>query len=146
MAKTLSERAKSFNDYRFAGLAWRKETNKYLTMHRVNEDESKIVVKVARYPHIRPTQYGYALVLDDEHCVYLKSWQVDEKSMANEFDNIEVVLDKKFFNVREAHYTNDIGINEENYEWNSWVEIAKTQDTMRDDESCLEITPVRWAY
>lgn len=44
--KQISKKTAEFNDFRFEGLNWRAQTNKYYTMDRVSADESKIVVKV----------------------------------------------------------------------------------------------------
>ena len=84
-----------FNEFRFSGLEYRSKSNKYYTMNRVSEDENKIVVKVAD-DHLIKTQYGYALILDYSHVVFLKDWQVS----CNYFGN-EVLLQREFFNVKE---------------------------------------------
>lgn len=36
--KEVGKNKKDFNDFRFAGLNWRQQSNKYLTMDRVSED------------------------------------------------------------------------------------------------------------
>ena len=48
---------KDFNDFRFSGLDWKKTSNKYMTMKRISDDESKIVVKVGS-SHLLKTKYG----------------------------------------------------------------------------------------
>lgn len=129
---------KDFNEFRFAGLNMRDKSNKYLTMDRVSADETKIVVKVAD-SHILPTKYGYALILDENHVVFLKSWQVS----SNYFGN-EVLLNKEFFQVKEwGDFSNEFGSNEENLIWDTWVEIAKDQDALVDEDG-FKINGVRW--
>ena len=79
----LSKKAKEFNDFRFEGLDWYQQSNKYLSMNRVSKDENKVVVKVADC-HLISTRFGYALILDESHVVFLKSWQVSSNYYGNE--------------------------------------------------------------
>ena len=118
----------SFNDFRFGGLNKRRASNQYWTMNRVSEDESKIVVKVAD-EHLLETRYGYALILDRNHVVFVKDWQVSKNYFGN-----EVVLTKEYFNVKEWGTFNDFCENEEVLSWKHWLEIAKNQ-----------IVDVKWA-
>lgn len=136
MRKEVNEMKKDFNDFRFSGLNYRDQSNKYFTMERVNADETKIVVRVGE-SHLLQTKYGYALILDCSHVVFLKNWQVS----CNYFGN-EVLLDKKYFEVKEwgEHY--DFGENAENLEWETWLNAAKEQSQV--DEDGFKITPVKW--
>ena len=84
-----------FNNFRFEGLNYKDASNKYYTMDRVSADESKIVVKVAS-TQIIETKFGYALILDYNHVVFLKSWQVSDN-----YFGIEVLLNKEYWNVKE---------------------------------------------
>lgn len=120
----------SFDNFRFDGLNFHRASNKYLTMDRVSKDENKIVVKVSD-EHLLATKYGYALILDRSHVVFVKDWAVS----SNWFGN-EVLLTKKFWNVKEWGNFEDFDINEDNYNFDNWVKAAKEQDELRDDEGC----------
>lgn len=113
---------KDFNEFRFKGLNYNKFSNKYLTMRRVNDTEDKIVVKVGDN-HILTTKFGYALILDYNHVVFLKDWQVDQNYFGN-----EVLLDKKYFIIKEWGEHEDFFYNEENLNFDKWLEVAKLQD------------------
>lgn len=64
----------SFIEWLLRDLEYRKISNNYVTCKRFNETEDKIIVKVAG-SHLFETQYGYGLILDARHLVFLKSWQ-----------------------------------------------------------------------
>lgn len=113
--------AKDFNEYRFAGLDFKSASNKYWTMKRVNADESKIVVRVDK-SMLQPTRYGYALILDDKHVVFIKDWQVN----INYF-GYEVLLTKEYFNVKEWGTWESFGDEPQNLEWAEWLRVAKLQ-------------------
>lgn len=112
---------KDFNEFRFAGLDFKSASNKYLTMKRVSADESKIVVKVDK-SMLQPTRYGYALILDDKHVVFIKDWQVN----INYF-GCEVLLTKEYFNVKEWGTWESFGDEPQNLEWAEWLRVAKLQ-------------------
>lgn len=134
--KEVGKNKKDFNDFRFEGLNWRQQSNKYLTMDRVSEDETKIVVKVGS-SHLIETKYGYALILDHSHVVFLKSWQVSENYYGN-----EVLLTKKFFNVKEWGEHEDFEEEPKNLKFEEWLETAKEQN--EKDEDGIRSNPVRW--
>ena len=113
---------KDFNDFRFSGLNWKPYSNKYITMNRVSEDKTKIVVRVAN-THIKPTPYGFALILDETHVVFLKSWAVNEN-----FYGVEVLLDKKYWTVKEwGNHPEFIGCDACEHEFSTWVSAAEEQ-------------------
>lgn len=129
--KGVAQKAKTkFNDFRFEGFELKRKSNKYFSLtSRVNNNESKIVVNVAD-EHLLETKYGYALILDKNHVVFVKDWQVS----ANFYGN-EVVLDKKYFNVKEwGNFSNFTEV-PENLTWESWLNTAIAQQN----------TEVRWA-
>lgn len=129
---------KDFNEFRFAGLNFKDKSNKYFTMDRVSADESKIVVKVSD-SHLQPTKYGYALILDATHVVWLKDWQVSRNFFGN-----EVLLNKEYFNVKEwGDFSDEFGEEPQNLEWETWLETAKEQDNLKDDEG-NNINKVNW--
>ena len=125
-----------FNDFRFNGLNYKECSNKYFTMNRVSDDEQKIVVKVSE-EHLLETKYGYALILDYNHVVFLKNWQVDHNYFGN-----EVLLAKEYFVVKEWGEFENFGEEPQNLDWNTWVKAAKDQSAV--DEDGDRINPVKW--
>lgn len=114
--------SKKFNDFRFDGLNRKSWSNKYMTMDRVSESEEKIVVKVAD-SHLFQTRYGYGLILDANHVVWLKDWAVSINWYGN-----EVLLDKNFFNVKEStREFEDFDEEPEHCNWEHWLDVAKIQ-------------------
>lgn len=126
-----------FDKFRFEGLNCRDYSNAYYTMNRVSEDEKKIVVKVADN-HLIPTKYGYALVLDHLHVVFLKDWQVD----ANWFGN-EVLINRDFWNVKEWGVHDAFVENEEALTFEHWLLAAKEQDDFINEDG-LRSNYVKW--
>lgn len=122
----------SFNEFRFDGLKCREVSNKYFTMSRVSEDENKIIVKVDDN-HIVKTRYGYALILNAEYVLFLKEWQVDQNYYGN-----EVLLNKEFFIPKKwGDFSLDFEFEEDNLNWNEWLNTAIAQNNEEDNE-------VRW--
>lgn len=122
----------SFNEFRFDGLKCREVSNKYFTMSRVSEDENKIIVKVDDN-HIVKTRYGYALILNAEYVLFLKEWQVDQNYYGN-----EVLLNKEFFIPKKwGDFSLDFEFEEDNLDWNEWLNTAIAQNNEEDNE-------VRW--
>lgn len=128
---------KNFNEFRFEGLNYSKDSNKYYTMNRVSDDETKIVVKVADN-HLIKTKYGYALILDHSHVVFLKDWQVDQNWFGN-----EVLLNKEFWNVKEWGNHDEFDNDEENLNFDRWLEVAKEQENYKN-ENGLKNNSVKW--
>lgn len=126
-----------FNEYRFSGLNHRKSSNKYMTMDRVSEDENKIVVKVEDV-HLIQTKYGYALILDHTHVVFLKDWQVSQNFFGN-----EVLLNKEYFIVKEwgehQNFSNDDNV----LNFEHWLNVAKQQNNLID-ENGYKCNKVKW--
>lgn len=128
-----------FNDFRFAGLNLRDKSNKYFTMDRVSADESKIVVKVAD-EHLLQTKYGYALILDCSHVVWLKNWQVDRNYYGN-----EVLLTKEYFVVKEwGDFSEHFCDEPDNLTWENWLNTAKVQDAALDEDG-FKMNMVHWS-
>lgn len=135
--KQISKKTAEFNDFRFEGLNWRVQTNKYYTMDRVSADESKIVVKVGD-SHIISTRFGYALILDVNHVVFLKDWQVSQNYYGS-----EVLLQKSFFNVKEWGDFEDFDEEPQNLSFERWLGIAKLQENYVDEDG-WKLNPVKW--
>ena len=113
---------------KFEGLNLKQLTNKYYTCDRVNADETRIVVRVAVNQLFR-TRYGYGMILDRNHVVWLKDWQVSI-SYAKDGDGdyfCEVILNKDYFNAKEWGEFNDYGDDAANLEWAAWLDAAKGQ-------------------
>lgn len=127
---------KDFNEFRFSGLEYKDASNKYFTMKRVSEDEKKIVVKVAE-SQILETRYGYALILDYNHVVFLKNWQVSDN-----YYGVEVLINEDYWNVKEWGEFDGFAEDSDNLNWSTWVEAAKEQSAV--DEEGAKINPVRW--
>lgn len=128
-----------FNDFRFAGLNYKEASNKYLTMKRVSDDENKIVVKVAG-SNIVKTKFGYALILNYNHVVFLKNWQVDQN-----FFGIEVLLDREHFLVKKFGEFEDFDDDNQYLSFDEWVKVAKEQDNLTDEDG-FKINQVKWTY
>lgn len=126
-----------FNNFRFQGLNARKKSNKYLTMNRVSEDGNKIVVKVAD-SHLLETKYGHALILDRNHVVFIKNWQVSENYFGN-----EVLLTKEYFNVKEWGDFEDFDDEPQNLNFETWLNVAMEQEGLVDDDGAKS-NPVNW--
>ncbi len=121
--KTLALKEIEFNNFRFAGLDWYQYSNKYLTANRISENLNKIIVKVGDN-HLIQTKFGYALILDYTHVVFLTDWQVSRNYYGN-----EVLLNEDFFNVKEWGTHENFSENNENLSYQTWVEAAKAQET-----------------
>lgn len=130
----------NFNDFRFSGLDYRELSNKYYTMSRISEDGNKIVVRVGEN-HILQTKFGWALILDQYHVVFLKSWQVSQN-----YFGTEVLLNRDFWNVKKwgNFETNFLGENEKLHNFDYWLETAKMQEDLVDSEG-TKINRVRWS-
>lgn len=110
------------DDYWYGGLNAYRRSNKYITMNRVSSDENRIVVKVGE-DHLITTQYGYGLILDDSHVVFLKTQNVSKNWYGN-----EVILNKQYFNVKKWGDFSDRFISEpKNLNFSEWVNVAKEQ-------------------
>lgn len=112
----------NFNEFRFSGLKMLRESNQYWVFNRVSDDEEKIMVRVAE-SHLLKTKYGYALILDETHVVFIKDWQID----FNYFGN-EVLLTKQYFNIKEWGNHDEFSDNEEALNWEYWLNAAKAQN------------------
>lgn len=125
---------KDFNNFRFSGFDVYNRSNKYLsTKNRINNDETKAIIRIADV-HIFKTQYGYGLIIDANHIVWLKEWQVSDN-----WFGIEILLDKNYFNVKESKKEfSDFFVDDEN-SMNSWEKVL---DVARAQNEC---TSVAWA-
>lgn len=112
---------KDFNDFRFSGLNYNSISNNYYSMKRVNEEENKIVIKVGD-AHLIETKFGYALILNYDHVVFLKEWQVDKNYFGN-----EVILTKEYFIPKKWGEHTEFTDEEENLKFDTWLKVAKEQ-------------------
>ena len=111
-----------FNNFRFEGLNLKDASNKYFTMDRVSKDEKKIVVKVSN-TQVLETKFGYALILNRNHVIFLKNWQI-----SNNWFGVEVLLNKDYWNVKEWGKFDEFEEDIENLEWTTWFKVAKDQN------------------
>lgn len=133
-ARTKNSKSGKFNEFRFEGLDWYKQStsksSSYLHMNRVSDDGDKIVVRVAD-SHIKPTRYGNVqLQLDKQHAVYLKQWQVESHTdpYKGAF-GFEVVLDRKYFNPKQTRYADEnFPSDESRLSFSHWRKVAEEQD------------------
>lgn len=127
----------SFNEFRFKGLSAKNHDRSYFTMKRINSDETKIVVRI-NDRELKGTQYGYAVILDWSHVIFVKDWQVNRSRFGN-----ELLLFKNRFKPREwkTHFSfyND----PDNLEWDAWVDRARRQAENIGKDGNPDI-PVRW--
>lgn len=133
----MSKKEREFNDFRFEGLEWSEQSNKYLTMKRVSKDENRIVVKVGD-AHLIQTRFGYALILDRTRVIFLKDWQVSRNYYGN-----EILLTREYFNVKEWGEHNDFEDKDQYTNFNEWVAIAKEQDELEDEDG-FKANSVKW--
>lgn len=76
--QSMTKKAEEFNEWRFEGLGFSKDSNKYYSIdRRYNEDETKVVINYCK-KQLFKTLYGWGLIIGHEHVVWLKDWQVFE--------------------------------------------------------------------
>lgn len=138
--KNVTKKANEFNQFRFEGLSLTEKSNKYLTMNRFNEDETKIVVKIGE-EHLKSTQYGYALILDNETVVFLKEWQINSN-----YYGIECLLTKEYFIPKKWGNWDRFTKNEENCIFENWVKIAKEQQNYQEKDEYGDLYFVNNVY
>lgn len=138
MAKK-EQHIKKFDQFRFEGLDPKIATNKYLYMNRVNADETKVIVRFSK-EQVFKTSYGYGFIVGQNHIVWLKDWQVEDNYYSQAFDAYEILLNKEFYNVKDAtkpfddiYVDNDKGF----YDWDDIVAIAKEQQEAQKGVSWL---------
>lgn len=113
---------KDFNDFRFEGLNYRDFSNNYWTMNRVSESEDRIVIRFS-IVHLFETLYGWGLILDRNHVLWLKDWAVSSNFKGN-----EVLLSREFFNPKPSRYENrEFDVNPDACTWEYWLNVAKEQ-------------------
>ena len=133
-ARTKNSKSGKFNEFRYGGLDWWKESlsksSGYLHMNRVSEDGDKIVVRVSD-EHVKSTRYGnIQLQLDSQHVVYLKQWQVESHTEPYKgASGFEVVLDRKYFNPKQTKVTNQsFSNNKAALSFDHWKSVALKQE------------------
>lgn len=132
----ISTKKQVFNDFRFEGLNAHQVSNKYLTMNRRNDSNSRLVIKVDS-SNIRKTQYGYLLILNRKNVVFLQDWQVSDN-----YFGVEVLLDKKYFNVKEFGNWEDFEADNTYLAFENWAKVAEEQSEREEDGT--PINQVRW--
>lgn len=129
---SISKKSTEFYNFVFDGLGWIQHSNKYLEIgKRVSDDKSKIVVRVGDN-HLIKAPFGYGLVLDRKHIVFLKYWQVSKSVYGN-----EVVLTKQYFIVKEWGDFDQFCDIKENLNWETWVKVAEEQEEKRTEDDLI---------
>lgn len=114
-------KANEYIQKRFPDLNAHEVSNNYWSMDRVSKDGDVAVVKVAD-EHLIKTQYGYALILDNEHVVFTRDSYVSQNYFGN-----EVMLNKKYFNVKKWGNHDNFGSEPKNLKFDEWLKVAKEQ-------------------
>lgn len=124
---------KKFDEYRFAGLHLHEASNKYLGIRHISADGNKIALRVGQ-AHLCPTKFGYALILDQHHVVFIKDWQVGTTWFL-EGECPVVVLDKAYWKVREfGDWSEFFGDEPKMHDFAEWAKVAQEQASVDDDE------------
>jgi hypothetical protein len=115
-----------FNKFRFGDFGGTRDlSNNYLEIDkRTSADGNKCIVKVGDN-HLIMTKYGYGLVLDKDHVVFLKDWQVSRNNYGN-----EVILNKQYWNVKKwGDWSGRFSeTNPQNHDFKTWNSAAKEQE------------------
>ena len=90
-------------DYKFKGFGeeqFRKLSNKYTEFigKQVSDDKENAVVLISA-EHVFTTRYGYGVIVDSSHVVWVKSWQVWGINRTNTAYAIN--FSREFYNVKE---------------------------------------------
>ena len=126
-----------FNNFRFGDMGYKIHTIRYMTMNRVNEDKTKVVVKVDPRM-LYKTKFGYAMHLNEKYVIYLKEWQVDMNP-----DGCEILLNKDYFKPVEYGFSRGYQGYDHLLNWDTWVRIATKQDAALDLEG-NKANEVKW--
>ena len=119
--KSYDDKANSFNEFRFGGLNFETLEDKSLTMDRVSEDESRVVIRMHE-DHLFVSKFGFGLYLDTTNGVWLKKWQASVNK-----DKTEVMLSKDFFKVTQFPVDDDLTENGEIKTWDDVLALARKQ-------------------
>lgn len=89
-------------NYKFKGFKpeqFYKESNKYMTLRgaQVSEDGENAVILLSA-EHVFPTRYGYGVIVDANHVVWIKDWQVWGQTRNNHY---VINFSKTFYQVKE---------------------------------------------
>ena len=90
-------------NYKFKGFQeeqFRKLSNKYTEFigKQVSDDKENAVVLISA-EHVFTTRYGYGVIVDSSHVVWVKSWQVWGINLTNTAYAIN--FSREFYNVKE---------------------------------------------
>ena len=113
--------SRDFNNFRFEGMSPSYEKHS-INAKRISEDGNKILVDVAP-EHLFKTRYGFALILDRTHVVFIKDWCVLNGSWGHTL----VLLNRQYFNVKEWGEWGEFDEESELGDFDAWLEVAKQQ-------------------
>ena len=126
-----------FEEKLFEGLNPKAISNKFLTMKRVSDNKEKVIVKLGEV-QLYQTKYGYALILDRTHVVFIRDWQVNKN-----WYGCEVLINKSYWQPKEWGQWKEFDEDESQLDFNTWVELAKAQDIMKDEQG-EKVNRVHW--
>lgn len=119
-----------FDAYRFGDMRPSRPSNKYYEVDRINKSGDKIIVTVPN-DRVFQTKYGYGLVLNADHVLWLKNWQVGQAKYFNGsgYDvQTNVLLQKQYFNPQKSNYErSDYSYEAKNLTWKEWESVAKAR-------------------
>ena len=119
--KKISNKKQEFNNFRFNGFEVKQQSNKYLTMNRISNDNSKVIIDVNPV-HLFKTKFGYGLILNSNHVLFVKDWQVN-------FNNYktEVLIDSEYFVAKEFGNFEDFADNNDLMSFEGFLKVAELQ-------------------
>lgn len=119
-----------FDKFRFGDLRPRRDSNAYYEVDRINSAKDKIIVTVPS-ERVFQTKYGYGLILNADHVLWLKSWQVGRGKLWNgsRYEvHTNVLLQKNYFNPSKANYERtDYPYERVSLTWQEWEGYARAQ-------------------
>ena len=117
-------------NYKFKGFTedqFKAYSNNYskFTGKHVSDDNNHVVVRVA-WNNIIKTRYGFAMIIDRNHVVFGKNWQLWGNGQWNE--DIVVSFNRQFFNIKEFGDFEEFAEEGDIKSFDDLVEMAKAQE------------------
>lgn len=114
-------------NYKYKGFGseqFRKETNKYRSFEgqHVSKDGKNAVINVSP-SNVFPTKYGYGLIIDAEHTVFFKDWQVWGQNKTNK--GMVINFNKDYYNVKKWGDHSDMFSNDSKDALDSFDKVVK---------------------
>lgn len=128
-------------DYKFKGFApeqFRKNSNRFTEFRgsQVSTDGENVVVLVGA-DHVFPTKYGYGVIVDASHVVWVKSWQVWGLNRAK--NAYAINFSKAFYSVKEyGDFSDNFSDNLEKSALSSFEKVVELANEQAELRSTLE--------